>query len=1106
MKLTSSGASRRRSALKALLLAVFGGLLAIAAGFAQSVTGTITGLVKDPNGAVVPGARVVARNTATSVEDATATDEKGLYRLGNLVSGEYVVEVEAKGFRKAVTQIQRVTTGDTFRIDVTLELGKVSETVTVQASATEINTEDAQLGKTVRNISELPLLSGVNGRNVLLLGLTQNGMVTAPSDFAAGGGSYSINGQRASANNFMLDGADATDQTGGQPDAVLFVTPNAVAEFRLVTGVMKAEYGRNSGGVIMVTTKSGGNQIHGITSEIFRNTRLNAVPFFQKSIGGGTREKNRNGLPRKPVWNSNDFDVNVGGPVVRNKTFFFVSYLGFRRQQGDARSATVPSDAQRTAIEAAGTPAAKALLALVPRATSGNLLLSAPSNSLERDAGLARIDHYFSDANRFSASYFIDDQTETRPFQNANSVPGFPIVSNFRRQSLVLRDTHSFSARLLNEFRASFHRRGRLDVPVDRILLGSLGLEKIASAEPDSETPPRFNISGFTPFGVFNPRLGTWNNTFQYLDNVSWIRGRHFRKLGGEFHTYTGNFISAPASNAEVTVDGSGTTSSPPPVERRIQGLPEPLNDFANGFASRFSQKAPFVGTTQVRSTNAFFQDDWKVRPWFTLHLGLRWEYTGGMKNTHDRLVAFRLGQQSEVFPDAPLGVVYPGDRGITRSTYREDLNNISPRFGFAWDVLRSGTLSVRGGYALLYDTPIVQVLTGIYNAPPFVITAETRSTDYANPWEGSRVNPIPKPFPFHPPKRGERFDFTKIAPIGFGVVDPDLATPYVHQWSLQVQSEVGKGWLVEAGYAGNAGVKLLNQRQINPAIPQPGANTLNTNQRRMWNQGNPQNATFGGAVFGTILDFLSDANSNYHSFQVSATRRVAHGLSMTHAYSWSHSIDNLSIFGANFNLDLAGTSRIGSAGADRGNSSFDVRHRYVMTYIYEFPFRKARVGAPGHVLGGWGVSGITTFQTGQPFNITEPQDRCLCDSGGQRPDYAGGPVPFLDPRLPSNLWFDGAAFRRVGSGPSFALGAGRFGNFGRDVFHGPGINNWDFAAFKRTKISEGHTLEFRAEFLNVFNHAQFLNPNGDISQANFGRITQTRDPRIVQLSMRYVF
>lgn len=1105
-------------------------LLVAATGFAQSVTGTITGVVKDPKDAVVPGAKVVAKNTGTGAEASTSTDNNGFYRLANLVPGEYSIKVEAKGFKTTTVASQRLSTGDSLRQDVTVELGSVSETVVVETRATEVNTEDGQLGKVLRDPSGLPVLSGAGGRNVLSLAGLQPGVVYAGQLSSQQAGVFSANGQRAQANNYIFDGGDSNDLAINVPDAVQGVSPNAVQEFRITTGAFKAEYGRNSGAIVLVTPRSGTNLWHGGATEIFRNTKLNTTPFFQNLVPG-TKDKFANGLPRRPQWNSNDFDANFGGPIKKDKSFFFVSYLGFRRRQGVVRGVTVFNDAQRAAIQAAGTSQAKAVLALIPPASTGNLLFSAPANSLNRDQGLVRYDHQITHANSFSASYFIESQTFTDPFAfGGGDIPGFGTTGALKFQNILLRDTHTFSGTLFNEFRVSYHRRGTLSViPLNRTSLASLGLSKIAPDDPSAAGPPNFRLNGFEQFGntIQGPQ-GRADNTFQYIDNLSWTRGRHSLKFGGEFRTYAQNQVFDFENNGIAIIDGSGTALGVIPRLPGITGGPTGIdptgvvNDFASNFATAFIQTSAGRRGYRTRSVNLFTQDDWKIASNFTVNLGVRWEYNTGLKDIRDRVSTFRPGQQSTVFPTAPVGLVFPADTGIARSTYSEDRNDFAPRIGFAWDVLRNGKLSLRGGYGLFYDAPITELTLQFLLATPFAVSPQTLFTDYSNPWQGSRVNPIPQPFPFTPVQPGARFDFTKVAPVGLTVMDPNFVTPYGQQWNLQVQYQLLRDWLLEVGYVGGNGVHLLNRREINPAVPGPGATTGNTDPRRVFNRNNPQDAQFGGAVFRGITDQLTDANSNYNSLQIAVTKRFSHGFEMSHAYTWGHSIDNASGLRVSSRSDNAINPR-----ADRGNSEQDVRHRYVLSYRWEFPWLKNQTSALGHILGGWGLSGVTTFQTGTWFSITEPADRCLCGSGNQRPDIIAGSVQILDPRSATavtgrpNSWFDGTNgppgrpsltgapnpyFRRVGAGNSFAAGAGRFGNLGRNTLQGPGSNNWDIAVFKNTKIRESHTLQFRAEFFNAWNHAQFQNPINSIGSPNFGQITTTTEPRIIQLALRYLF
>ena len=1080
--------------------------------YAQSTYGTIMGYVTDPFGSGVPKAKVMSKNTDTNVQRQVTTDDQGLYRLTNLEPGEYLIEAEASSFRRAAVPAARLGTAGVLRVDFSLELGQITDSVTVTAPVIEVNTGDPQLGKTFREVSDVPLLSGNSGRNVLLLLGTQPGVIFDNT------GGLSVNGQRSNSNSFVLDGADSTDIANRQPDSVDLLSPNAISELRLITGVLKAEYGRNSGGSVMVTTKSGSNVFHGVASEILRNSILNAVPFFAKSVPGGTAQSFPDGTARKPQWNGNDFDANLGGPLVRDKTFLFVSYLGFRRRQGDSRYATVPSDAQRAAIEAYGVPEAKALLALIPRPLSGATYFSAPSNALDRDGGLAKLDRIFSVGNQLSALYFIDDQRSGLPFNtlggnSRTGIPGFGIVGGTRRQNVVVRDSHSLSANRLNEFLVSYHRNADASQPLAKTDLRSLGLTGIVPDDPSGAAVPFVQFSSITSIGTpIGTPGGLQRNTWQFLDNFSWVRGRHSWKFGGEVLSHVVHTTFANYNSGWIQING--TTNLP-----LIPGLPQDLSDFARGYAVSFTQGNSLRAAGHTRSIDWFAQDDWKIRRNLTLNLGVRWEHNAPFTDQRNRFVALRPGQQSSVFPDSPVGLVYPGDAGVSRSTYRADWNNFGPRLGFAWDIPGNGKLAIRGGYGLLYDNPDYQFGAPFQAAPPFNITASVLNTRFADPW-ASATPPIPQPFPFRPRNPGERFDFAALAPIKLGVYDPNFATPYTQQWSLQVQRQLSPNWLVEAAYIGSQGVRLLAQHQLNPAILTTTATSSDENFRRVLNIGNPQDAQYRGAVFGSVTSEATDANSTFHSLQLSLARRFSNGFQVSNSYTWSHSIDNAS------SIDWGGTdvsTRTDSARADRGNSNFDVRHRYVLTYLYELPYPNRVRASARQILAGWRISGITTMQTGLPFNVTDTGDRCLCGSGGQRPDYIGAQVRFVSPRSVSdiagrpNSWFDGTIidslsgagnpyFRRVGAGPSVSRGAGRFGNFGRNVFHGPGIANWDFAVYKRFRAGEVGRIDFRAEFLNVFNHAQFLNPVAGISNPNFGRIVGTRDSRIVQLSLRYAF
>ena len=1103
------------------LVLLFGAVFVFTSVALGQNTGTISGTVQDQSGAVVAGANVKAQNPATNFTRETVSATNGFYRFDQLPVGTYTISTEAAGFKKSVTQSVALSVNDSLTLDIKLEVGQVSEVVTVSEAPSAVNTETSVLGRTVdnRTLNDLPILSGAGGRNPLALAPLQAGVMPAGQV-----GPFSVNGQRAQSNNFLLDGGDSNDLAINVPDAVSGFSPDALQEFRILTNTYSADYGRNSGAIVALISKSGTNEYHGNLFEFFRNRKLNATPFFNNAA------PTFNGL-RKPQFNVNEFGGTIGGPLHlprfgeggksyisgKDRTFFFFSYLGFRRRQGVSQQATVPTQAQRNIINAVGTPEAKALLALIPAANSGNTLFSSAGNSLDRNQYSIRGDHRFNEKNSMFVTFFNEDQKFTDPFAfGGSTIPGFGTSGDLRFTNVIVSDFHTFSARSVNEFRFSWHQRDTLSVvPVNKTTPADLGIQGIVPDDPAAAGPPRVDITGFSTFGntIQGPQ-GRDDNTFQYVDNFSHNRGNHHFKWGGEYRNYYQNQTFDFINSGLFIFTGDMTAILGKPV---IPGLTAALSDFARGDVLEYVQNSAGTPRYETQNYTLFLQDDWKARPNLTFNLGVRYELDTPLVDSQDRVNTFRRGQKSTVFPTAPVGMVFPGDAGITRSTYQTDKNNFGPRVGFAWDVLSNGKLSLRAGYGLYYDTVISETTLQFLTAPPFAIQPFSDCTTIDNPFSNALcTNPIPQPFPFTPVQRGGTFDFANVAPISMTINDPDFKTPYSNQYNMNIQWEFMKNYLLEVGYVGTTGVNLLTRREINPALL-IGTNpsTGNTNQRRFFNQGHPDTAAFGGPVFAGITNQETSAHSNYNSLQATVSKRFSDGLYFQNAYTWSHCIDNSS--------GLRSNTRFNNPSADRGNCDQDIRHRNVLSYIYELPFYKDQHGFAGKALGGWQISGVTVLQTGTPFNITEPTDRSLSGAGSDRPDFTGTDVVFQDARNTAttnggpNRIFNGTGggtataatnpfFRRVGSGTSLALGGGRFGSMGRNVFHGPGDMIFDFTMMKRTKIGENKILEFRSEFFNIFNHANFGNPNGSIGSANFGRVTTTRDPRLIQFALKFSF
>ena len=602
-------------------LVLFAAALAMAVmAWGQGATGTIIGNVTDPSGAAIIGAKVTATNTGTGAHTNTATNDTGSYQFVDMPTGLYTITIEATGFRKTTLSAQRLVVATTLRLDATLEVGEVTTSVTVESAAAPVNTDDAQLGQTMTQVDDLPLLSGNGGRNALnLLGLQPGVSLTTAGSAGTSVGPFSVNGQRTQANNFMLDGADANDLAINVPDAVNVISPNALGEFRVVTGAMKAEYGRDSGAVIESTIKSGTNQFHGEATEVFRNQLLNANNFFS----------NEAGLAR-PKFNLNDFDANLGGPVWKNKTFFFISYLGFRRVYGVTNTGQVFTDAERAAILANGVPAAKAIVNITPVANlAGNQYASAPVDNLQRDQGVLKLDHHFSDRNTFSASYFTERSNELQPFAFSGApLPGFGELDFVTFHNVALHDTHTFSPNVINEAIAAFHRRDEPGVePQNHTSPASLGFTGIIPDDPSAAGPPFVLIGNIAVGNTYEGPQARRDNTWQYGDSVTWIKGRHTMKFGGEYRAYEQNQIFDFINNGYLAFNGFATQNNLVKVLPGLQNDPL-VNDFANGFVSSFyDQSNSNRQGYRDKFFSAYAQDDFKVTRNLTINFGLRYDY-----------------------------------------------------------------------------------------------------------------------------------------------------------------------------------------------------------------------------------------------------------------------------------------------------------------------------------------------------------------------------------------------------------------------------------------------------------------------------------------------
>jgi outer membrane receptor protein involved in Fe transport len=1053
-------------------------MLLIGCSASAQTTGSMVGRAIDPSGAVVPGVAIKATNQATSFSREATTGASGEYVLSLLPVGHYTVTAQKEGFDLYRVSDVVVNVNENIRIDVPLALKKAAESVSVIASSVaEVETRSATLGKVIdeTKIEDLPL----NGRNFLNLAVLQPGVVPAMSlgsnntpEFPGGEKSdFQVNGLRLQSNNFLLDGADNNEPFLGT--AMATPSPDALEEFKILTNNYGAEFGGGGGSIVNIITKGGTNQFHGSLYEFFRNDVLDAENFF---------------AIKKDKLRRNQFGGTFGGPIVKERTFFFFNYEGFRLRQGQTQIATVPSDPQRAGIFPGGTvtsinPTAAALLPLIPRANVGtNEYVASPVQVQNTDQYNARIDHKITDKNYLSVRYFLINGTNDRNFTNtlfgvSINLPNFPLEDNYRIQNLSASDTHFFSSALSNEFRFGFNR-GRFDSAISTIVRDPASLGFNLPSTKAVHNMPLIALAGYTAFGTFNDSPSyRRENIYQFQDNLTWVHGRHSFRYGAQILK---NQMDIPSSDSI----GEGAFLFLPKPETAMMNyvpIPDAFANFLQGQFDLFTQ-AGGVTTRQWRfsSYNFYGEDQIRVTPRFTLTIGLRYELPIPPVDIKNRVVAYRPGRQSTIHTNAPSGLLFVGDPGITRSTVETDKNNFAPRFGFAWDPKGSGKMSLRGGYGIFYDRLIGLLPFQFGLDPPFDIIPSIPNFVENHVIPGSSFgDPFAGGSPFAG-KTAQQVADSNIFPLFsfLQVMDPRMRTPYVQQWNLTYQYQVAKDIVLEAAYVGTKGTKLVQPVDLNTQV----------------GSGRPLVPNFF-----QLSNYQTTDNSSYQGLQISANKRMGYGLTFLGSYTWSHSIDGSSI-PVNFlnpNSEAIFPEDKNRLRLDRGNSAFDTRHRFVLSALYELPFLKSSSGFAHNAIGNWQVNGILTWQTGFPFTVLDTSDPNLDGQPTDRPNQVGN--PFRSGTRTPQKWFDAAAFVHPPLGTD--------GLVARNSLEGPGISNLDFSLFKNFRVSERQNVQFRAEFFNLFNHPNFDIPVNDFNSPAVGQIHNTRLPnRQLQFALKYTF
>ena len=1064
-----------------LLLSV--SLAPLGAAYAQTATGDILGTVMDETMAIVPGVTVIARNVNTNLERQTITGDAGGYLFALLPAGDYSISAELPGFKRETVTSIVLRTGQRARVNLTLTVGEVTEEVIVEGSSPLIKTDSMDLSTVVHEIQlhELPLNARLAIQLVSLDASITRHNRTRTSYLARFGGAFSSQGSPAGANNYYLDGID---MRGTNDTRAMRVSMDAIQEFKNETAMYSAEKGRGSGAQVTMVTKSGTNEFHGTAFWFHRNDALDARNFFDPP----REERVAQGLPELPEFKQNQFGVSIGGPIVRDRTFFFFSYEGWRIGKSATGRFTVPPLELRngdfsglstviydpaTTREDPNNPgqfirdpfpgnvipadridpvSANALEALFPLPSVPGLvaanLLDSPTDTRDENLYTVRIDHQLSDKDAIFGRYSaVFDTTISHVF---SQLPNFSDFFNVPMQNADLSYTRSFSPQIINEFMLGYNRMTQhiLDVEAPRDVPGELG---ITGTNPLHPYNPRIAIAGFNRTGpISNAPNGRSENIYMFVDNFSFQKGKHALGVGVDWRHIRINGGAQSNPNGSFSFRNQYTRFPGDP------GSGHAMADFLLGWV-RVSATSEDDGFRNWRTNHVgvYFKDNWNATTNLTVNLGLRYEFFSPHTEIRDHLANF-LPEVGEI--------VSAGDHAqfnLPRSLVRSDKNNVAPRIGFAYRPFGNNRTVVRASY-------------GIYYAPPSTLNGELlgRNPPFLRPLQfvGDDLFPnLSLAFAF--PVSERSVAFTPWAQ------PPEYRIGYNQMYSLNIQRELMRDLMLEIAYVGNKGTKLPANRNINQPRPGPG----DFAPRRPF----PDFQTIN------MMDFFG--SSIYHGFKVNIDKRFSQGLQFLLSYTWSKLLDTGGLFSFGESNDGLRRDALDPA-SERGRSIFDTPHRFVFSYYYELPFA---IGGAGWLKGltqGWQLSGVTTFQSGTPVDIFSSVDFSNT-GGGSRPNLVGNPN--TGPET-TDKWFNTEAFE--------APSQFTFGDTGRNIVQGPGLANFDIALVKSTNLKENQRLEFRAEFFNAFNHTNFEVPNGAFLTGNFGKIFSTADARQIQFGLKLFF
>lgn len=1146
-----------KAVLALSLMAMGAGIMMPSPTLAQGL-GQIVGTVTDPTGAVVSGATITVTQVGTGFSRTGKSNAQGEFAVPSLHPANYQLAVKAAGFSN-FTSVVTLQADQSLTVNVGLKMGEASQTVTVEGAAALVDTTSSSLGQVVdqARVVNLPL----NGRNAASLTTLVAGVT--PSSIPNGGADQgqtktfpaavitSTNGSRQNMNTFMLDGGDNNDDYTNVNAPFPF--PDALQEFSMETSDYSAQYGQNAGAVVNAITKEGTNQLHGDAFEFVRNRAFNAANYF--AYNAKTGKKTVDALKR------NQYGATIGGPVVipglyngHNHTFFFFGYQGTRlRNVQNGLQSFVPTQANVNGDFSAylsatnsNNPIKKAVKVIDPATglqcdynSQPNVCNPAEfdpasvklatkylpsvtgdgtvqySKPLKQDFNewIYRIDQSMGSKDQLTFREYYNQFTNAGEFNPANILI-YADGSSILYQNLMIHEAHTFNTNLLNDFRASYGRDASNRGPVS----GVPSVEDFGVSipyQPAKKAIQGISVSGFFNFGD-NPNAKFIRNNYTYSDDISWLKGRHNIHFGGvllKTRLDDDNGFLSPGSFTFNTFAGDS-------------GLA--LSDFLFGQLQNLRQGYGEYNQNRGWFPGVYFEDHFRATRRLTLNYGLRYEPFIPKHEIRHRymqwsIAAFQANRTSQVYTNAPPGLLFPGDSGVPEWGYTGSYGNVAPRLGFAYDVSGNGTTSVRGGFGMFYSTE----QAGSYNnrfvdASPF--SPQVNDTPARGPFNDpyclqtstqtaygctARYSPFPAPFP---PPKDTPFVLPDLVVTYDSADGGKFRVPVSYDWNLTVEHQLGKNWMVRMAYVASHSSHLAEFLDLNPSLyslyqqrncaANPKGPGCSTDARRMFNQGP------AGVAFSNIIMDDQDINSNYNSFQATVEKHMGHGIPLTILanYTWSKNLDDMPEAGGAAGPSEGQSSQLpwylpNRHRNDYGPAIFDVPQNFVSSYVWELPkFSNFNPGVRT-VLGNWQLTGILSAHSGYPVTVSSNGDQSLTGLGNDRAVMVGAPYGgnACGSAAPCVNFINPASFQQPATGG--------FGNIGKDTLHGPKMVNWDMGFFKGIPIKESLRVEFRAEFFNTLNHTNFTPSNRPrVGAGGFGRITSAADPRIGQLALKIDF